>query len=134
MSRPPRGRQTLDSPLYEVSPGLYRRFPFARREAVPSEAQALAHRPGRNADDAGDSGRRAGRGEHQGLEGEAIHGRPENSLNWSGIAVEPLREFEADYRTHRPRTRFLPFFVSDVSNEVAKLYVLEKNTLISSAD
>ena len=28
-----------------------------------------------------------------------------DSLNGSGIAVEPLREFEADYRTHRPTYR-----------------------------
>ena len=77
------------------------------------------------ADDAGDSGRRAGRGEHQGREGEAIHGRAENSLNGSGIAVEPLREFEARL-PHAPShvPKFLPFFVSDVSNEVAKLYGL----------
>jgi FkbM family methyltransferase len=58
----------------------------------------------------------------------------EKTLGWSGIAVEPLRQFEADYTLHRPRTRFLPFFVADVSNERAKMYVLEKNTLVSSAD
>lgn len=58
----------------------------------------------------------------------------ETRLNWSGLAVEPLREFEADYVQHRPRTRFLPFFVSDVSNQQAKMYVLGRNTLISSAE
>ena len=41
-------------------------------------------------------------------------------LGWSGIAVEPLRDFEAGYVTHRPRTRFRPFFVSDQSNTNAK--------------
>jgi FkbM family methyltransferase len=55
-------------------------------------------------------------------------------LNWSGIAVEPLRQFEADYVKFRPRTKFMPFFVSDTSNQLAKLYVLGKNSLISSAD
>jgi FkbM family methyltransferase len=58
----------------------------------------------------------------------------ETALNWSGIAIEPLREFEADYVKYRPRTRFRPFFVSDTSNEQAKMYVLSKNTLISSAN
>ena len=55
-------------------------------------------------------------------------------LGWSGIAVEPQRQFEADYVKHRPRTKFRPFFVSDQSNSEAKLYVLAKNSLVSSAD
>ena len=58
----------------------------------------------------------------------------EKNLNWSGIAVEPLKEFEADYKQHRPRTKFMPFFVSDTSNEQAKMYVLSKNSVISSAE
>lgn len=58
----------------------------------------------------------------------------EKELNWSGIAIEPLREFEAGYVKNRPRTRFLPFFVSDVSNQQAKMYVLSRNSLVSSAD
>lgn len=58
----------------------------------------------------------------------------EKNLEWSGLAIEPQREFEADYKTYRPRTRFLPFFVSDVSNAQAKMYVLEKNPLVTSSD
>ena len=58
----------------------------------------------------------------------------ETVLSWSGIAVEPQRQFEADYVTHRPRTRFRSFFVSDASNQLAKMYVLSRNSLISSAD
>jgi len=58
----------------------------------------------------------------------------EKHLGWSGIAVEPLRQFEADYQAHRPATRFLPFFVSDVSDEQAKLYVLDQHTVVSSSD
>ena len=57
----------------------------------------------------------------------------ESALGWSGIAVEPLVEFEADYRQQRPRTRFRPFFVSDVSNSEAKLYLTE-NSLVTSAE
>ena len=55
-------------------------------------------------------------------------------LNWRGLAIEPQRQFEADYIKFRPRTKFLSFFVSDASNQQAKLYVLGKNSLIASAD
>ena len=58
----------------------------------------------------------------------------ETELGWSGIAVEPLRQFEAEYRIHRPRTRFFPFFVSDASDGEATIYVLEKNPLVTSAE
>ena len=57
----------------------------------------------------------------------------ETKLGWSGVAIEPLREFEADYTAHRPRTRFRAFFVSDASNEVAKMYYLKNNPLVTSA-
>jgi len=56
----------------------------------------------------------------------------ETTLGWEGIAVEPLEEFAADYATHRPRTRFRAFFVSDVSDERAKLYTLKSDSLVSS--
>lgn len=46
----------------------------------------------------------------------------EADLGWSGVAVDPLREFEADYLAHRPRTRFRAFFLSDVSNAQARVY------------
>ena len=58
----------------------------------------------------------------------------ETTLNWSGVAIEPLREFQQEYAKFRPRTRFMPFFVADKSNEQAKMYVLARNTLISSAE
>jgi FkbM family methyltransferase len=58
----------------------------------------------------------------------------ETMMGWSGLAVEPLREFEADYVAHRPRTKFRAFFVSDASNDVAKMYYHKSNTLVSSAD
>jgi FkbM family methyltransferase len=58
----------------------------------------------------------------------------ETSLNWSGLAVDPQRQFEADYKAHRPRTRFVPFFVSDVSNEEAKLYALAADPFVTSAE
>lgn len=58
----------------------------------------------------------------------------ETTLGWSGIAVEPLREFEAGYKEHRPRTRFRAFFASDASNQQAKMYLLENNPLVTSSE
>jgi len=57
----------------------------------------------------------------------------ETVLNWSGIAVEPQATFAPDYARYRPRTRFFPLFVSDISNEQAKLYVNARNSLWASA-
>jgi len=58
----------------------------------------------------------------------------EKTMGWSGLAVEPLREFEAGYKANRPRTVFLPFFVSDVSNAQAKMYLLKGKELVTSSD
>ena len=58
----------------------------------------------------------------------------EASLGWSGIAVEPQREFEPDYVNYRPKTRFMPFFVAETSNEQARLYVSSGTSLVTSAD
>jgi FkbM family methyltransferase len=57
----------------------------------------------------------------------------ETVLGWSGVAVEPQASFAAGYASHRPRTRFLPVFVSDVSDGKATLYVAANNDLIASA-
>jgi FkbM family methyltransferase len=58
----------------------------------------------------------------------------EHELGWSGIAIEPLRHFEADWVQHRPRTRFRPFFVSDVSDGSVKLYTYGEKFAASSSD
>ena len=58
----------------------------------------------------------------------------ETVLNWSGVAVDALPEFAADYQKFRPRTKFFAFFVADKSNERAKMYVLEKNKQIGSGE
>jgi FkbM family methyltransferase len=58
----------------------------------------------------------------------------ETKLGWSGIAIEPQRKFAADYGKYRPRTKFFPFFVSDVSNETAKLYVIDKVSSVASSN
>jgi FkbM family methyltransferase len=57
----------------------------------------------------------------------------ETQLGWSGIAIEPQSKFGADYVAHRPRTTFVPLFVSDVSNSKAVLYV-PSNDLVASFD
>lgn len=58
----------------------------------------------------------------------------EKQLGWAGIAIDPLREFEAAYGIERPATRFRSLFVSDRSDQVANLYVIDDNTLVSSGD
>jgi len=58
----------------------------------------------------------------------------ETVLGWSGIAIEPQREFADGYRQFRPRTKFFPLFISDKSNESAALYVLKDHRLVASAD
>ncbi len=58
----------------------------------------------------------------------------EAQLGWSGIAIDPLKQFEEGYRRYRPRTKFFPLFVSDKSDQTAKLYVIGNNTKVSSFD
>jgi FkbM family methyltransferase len=56
----------------------------------------------------------------------------EHALGWSGVAIEPQVKFAAGYREHRPRTTFVPLFISDVSNQRAVLYVADKSDLVAS--
>jgi FkbM family methyltransferase len=58
----------------------------------------------------------------------------ETVLGWSGLAVEPQRQYGADYLKYRPRTKFFPFFVSNTSDETAKLYVLGDSPLVASSN
>jgi FkbM family methyltransferase len=58
----------------------------------------------------------------------------ETTLGWSGLAIEPQVMFAADYRSYRPRTRFLPFFVSESSDQLATMYYLKSNPLVTSSD
>jgi FkbM family methyltransferase len=58
----------------------------------------------------------------------------ESKLGWSGLAIEPQQELGPDYVKFRPRTKFLPFFVSDASHETAKFYILSHGSQIASAD
>jgi len=56
----------------------------------------------------------------------------ESSLGWSGIAIDALEEFEADYRSHRPRTQFVAAFVSDRAGEAVSFFVPAENKLVAS--
>jgi FkbM family methyltransferase len=58
----------------------------------------------------------------------------ESVLGWSGVAIDPQAAFAADYLTHRPRTRFLAFFVSDVTDANVAFHLVDGNTLVASAD
>jgi FkbM family methyltransferase len=57
----------------------------------------------------------------------------ETSLGWSGVAIEPQVAFADGWKTHRPRTVFLPLFVSDVSNQQATLFVNSNDQVASSS-
>jgi FkbM family methyltransferase len=56
----------------------------------------------------------------------------ETSLGWSGIAVDALEEFAPDYKLHRPRTRYIAMFASDVTDSKVQFFVPE-NDLVASA-
>jgi hypothetical protein len=58
----------------------------------------------------------------------------ETALGWSGLAIDPLTQFEPDYLKYRPQTRYRAFFVSDRSNEEAKVYLLKERTRVTSSD
>ncbi len=48
----------------------------------------------------------------------------EDHLGWSGIAVDALESWAADYATHRPRTRFFAFIVTDHTGAEEPFYRL----------
>ena len=58
----------------------------------------------------------------------------ERMLGWSGLAIEPLQHFKPDYDAHRSRSRFLAFFISDVSGGSVKMYTLGRMFAGSSSD
>ena len=57
----------------------------------------------------------------------------EQSLGWSGIAVDALAEFAADYKTHRPRTRFVAMFASDTTDSTVQFFVPAEDSMASSS-
>ena len=45
----------------------------------------------------------------------------ETVLGWSGVALEPQVKFAEGYKQFRPKTVFVPLFVSDTSNQQTTL-------------
>ena len=57
----------------------------------------------------------------------------DQTLEWSGIAIDAQEEFAAEYAKFRPRTKFFSFFVSDRSEEIETLFVPRINKLVASS-
>lgn len=57
----------------------------------------------------------------------------EKALGWSGIAVDALQEFAADYKLHRPQTRYVAMFASDVSHAKVQFFVPENDVVASAS-
>jgi FkbM family methyltransferase len=57
----------------------------------------------------------------------------EETLGWSGIAIDAQDKFGADYARYRPRTKFYSFFVSDQSDAIESLFV-PSNDLVASSN
>ena len=53
----------------------------------------------------------------------------ETALGWSGIAIDAMGEFAADYTRFRPKTKFYALFVSDVSDATEDFFVPEQGPL-----
>lgn len=57
----------------------------------------------------------------------------ETHLGWSGVAIDALDEFAEGYRLHRPRTRFIAMFASDVVDSRVRFFVSDEDHKTSSA-
>jgi len=56
----------------------------------------------------------------------------DQTLGWSGLAIDAQEEFGADYAKHRPHTKFFSFFVSDRSDAMESFFV-PGNKLVASS-
>lgn len=56
----------------------------------------------------------------------------ESRLGWSGVAIDALPEFGAEYAQHRPRTKFVAAFASDVPGGSVTFFVPSHNKLVAS--
>lgn len=57
----------------------------------------------------------------------------EKELGWSGLAVDALPEYAAEYHLHRPRTMFVAMFASDTNGSSTTLFEPAVNKRIASA-
>lgn len=58
----------------------------------------------------------------------------EKHLNWSGIAIDALPQYAADYKRFRPNTRFYSFFISDRSDQRKDFHIVPRNPVLSTGD
>ena len=58
----------------------------------------------------------------------------ETELGWSGLAIDAQSVFADSYARHRPRTRFLTFFVSSATGETAELWLSEAGSGLASSN
>lgn len=58
----------------------------------------------------------------------------EHHLEWSGVAIDALERYRADYEKHRSRTTFFSYYVSDESDKEEVFYQLDKNLLMSTGN
>jgi FkbM family methyltransferase len=58
----------------------------------------------------------------------------ESRLGWSGIAVDAQEIYKNGYERNRPRTRFFSLFVSDRSNDKARLFLSNASNWVASKD
>jgi hypothetical protein len=56
----------------------------------------------------------------------------ETQLGWTGVAIDAQPEYESDYRTLRPNTRFVSAFVDAVDGKPAELWILPRHPESSS--
>lgn len=58
----------------------------------------------------------------------------ETALGWSGIAIDAQAKFADGYQRYRPRTVFLPLFVSDRSDTQVTLHVPPDRDMVASSN
>ena len=57
----------------------------------------------------------------------------ETELDWSGIAVDAQDSYRANWERYRPRTRFAAMFVSDRTNDNARLFLSKAGGFVASS-
>lgn len=57
----------------------------------------------------------------------------EHDLGWSGIAVDAQDHYREGWEKFRPRSRFFTAFVSDTSNQTARLFLSQYSSLVASS-
>jgi hypothetical protein len=56
----------------------------------------------------------------------------ETRLGWTGVAIDAQAEYESEYRTLRPNTRFVSAFIDDADGKPSELWILPRHPESSS--